>query len=958
MAHDGDNAWGGGSSYYSESVPGLMNAAASRGYRPTTIQQFLAEHPVPVSDYVHVEDGAWVNAANDWGHPQFVNWLWPPTRAPNDPARISSDPRTWYDLETPGWSEDWRNWAVIIAGANYCETAEQITRETGSCVLSWKIQEPVQRNGINNNPNAAEQAWHYYLAGLDSGFMYYGTALDDEVKPTLACNRAIAFAEQVINAHPELDRTPPTVFKPQRFPWNPGGAGWGPLTGYRPVGLDGYPPYSSDFYVWTHVFDVSSVATVTLFVREDEDGINPLSDDANETYAGGPGVGVWVALPMTRRSVPKENVTGNPEISFFIEPRAIADYYFARVRGYRDRLLDYYVEAVDARGNVHKTDIQHVYVGDDGTAQEPVSFSPDPRDNAPLVITYRSAGRPLEAVAPVRLHLSFDGGNTWAEFTMNGQIGSNWISTNAVPPCAPNATVWFSDLSRSIVDDNAGVYWSIAIRHVEPEPPPLGAAAVSFDPPNPSNGVPVRITYMPNDGVLKSAAQVYIHIGRNGWNDILIPDPAMTPTGANWVYTYMPPLNTYQINCCFNDGNTWDTRGGANWNIAVAGTTGAGMATIAAVAGSPVILPPPSSGQNNVGESFDLNRAGGYAATCDQGGFGSFGQIYINYDSTNFYIGGVGCDLAGGSNAMLIFLGFNTLADDAYTLWEISGPPRGLDILHNFMFDQPMDIAIVLGDEYGDGTFTNFYLADGYDFGQGCFYLSASGRFVPVAGARLTQFDGAGTAATLTTDDDGERLMNRWKAAIPWTSLAAPSGLVSITECWLAGLVVSSSTNGNDRYISGNYLGAGASETLTDNNYGFNFVELQVLAVTLPPPDSDGDGIPDEWELQHCGRLDAMDGRTDTDEDGFPDIAEFRAGTDPVNAASLLRIRSLTTDAKGSILRWESVAGKRYDLYQTTNLLSPAVPLVTAIPATPPTNIFADALGPGPARFYQVRLGL
>ena len=73
----------------------------------------------------------------------------------------------------------------------WAETAEAITLANGGSVLAWKIQEPTQRNGTNNNPNAAEQAWHYFLGGLDSGFMYYGTALDDEVKQTLAANRAL-----------------------------------------------------------------------------------------------------------------------------------------------------------------------------------------------------------------------------------------------------------------------------------------------------------------------------------------------------------------------------------------------------------------------------------------------------------------------------------------------------------------------------------------------------------------------------------------------------------------------------------------------------------------------------------------------------------------------------------------------------------------------------------------------
>jgi chitodextrinase len=371
MAHDGDNAWGGGSSYYFESVPGLMNEAASKGYHPITIEQFLAWHPVPDNDVVHVEDGAWVNAANDWGHPQYINWLWPPTRPPSNPQYNSQDPRTWYDLETPGWTEDWRNWAVLVAGANFCETAEQITLSNGGSVQAWKIQEPYQKNGTYNNPNEAERAWHFYLGGLDSGFMYYGTSLDDEVKQSIACNRAIGLAKLVTDPNPNLDQTPPTVFKPQRFPWNPGGMGWGPLTGYRAVGFEGKPPWPSDFYIWTHVFDVSGVSNVTLKVRTDNDGVNPLASNQNETYAGGAEVGPWASIAMTKRTIPKGNVTGDSTINFFIEPDYIADYYFAKVIGYRNVLLDYYVEAVDTRGNIHKSDIQHVWVADDGMVASP-----------------------------------------------------------------------------------------------------------------------------------------------------------------------------------------------------------------------------------------------------------------------------------------------------------------------------------------------------------------------------------------------------------------------------------------------------------------------------------------------------------------------------------------------------------------------------------------------------------
>lgn len=484
LAHDGDNAWGGGASYYENSVPGLFNEASGKGYRPTTIQQFLADHPVPTGDVVHIEDGAWVNAANDWGHPQFINWLYPPTRSPSDPGYNAADPRTKYDFENPGWTEDWRNWAVLVAGANYCETAEQITLTNGGTVQAYKIQEPVQRNGLNNNPNAAEQAWHYYLGGLDSGFMYYGDSLDDEVKQTLAVNRAVGFATNVIG-NAALDTTPPTVFKPQRFPWNPGGKGWGQLTGYTPVGFEGKPAWPCDFHIWTHVFDVSGTTNVTLFVRADNDGVNPVANNDNELYAGGASVGAWVALPMNKRVVPTGNVTGNPNLNFFLTPAAIADYYWAKITGYTNVLLDYYIMAVDTKGNTNRTDIQHVWV-DAGSVETPssprVSVSPTPPvAGNPVTINYTPTGGPISAANPVKIHL---GWNNWASViapdpSMTFNAASNrWEYSATIPLNATQLDAAFNNGSGTW-DNNGGADWHFTVTAGTPQPPaqPTGTVA-------------------------------------------------------------------------------------------------------------------------------------------------------------------------------------------------------------------------------------------------------------------------------------------------------------------------------------------------------------------------------------------------------------------------------------------------------------------------------------------------
>jgi hypothetical protein len=367
FAHDGDNAWGGGFDYYNNSVPGLANAMDNQGYVPTTIQDFLDDHPVAASDVVKVEDGSWFNAANDWGHPQFINWLWP---------MYTSN----YRFDPNGWTEDARNWAVLVANENHVQMAEDLS---SSSLNTADVVAP------NANSSLAEKAWHFLLPAFTSGYMYYGASLDMEVKQTLACNIASAYADSLIAQHPNTDNTAPNVFIPQRFPYNPGGTGYGPIYGYQQV------QNSSDFHVWTFAYDVKGVQSAVLKYRLDNDGDNPLSNNDNETYAGGPSVGNWQSITMSSRAFPKTNVTNNPDIDFFILPDHIANLYWAEITGLSDTLVDYYVEVTDVNGNVSKTPIQHVYVGGSnpgtgnyGHNNPNLSWSPQwPQKNDTITIT-------------------------------------------------------------------------------------------------------------------------------------------------------------------------------------------------------------------------------------------------------------------------------------------------------------------------------------------------------------------------------------------------------------------------------------------------------------------------------------------------------------------------------------------------------------------------------------------
>lgn len=54
------------------------------------------------------------------------------------------------------------------------------------------------------------------------------------------------------------------------------------------------------------------------------------------------------------------------------------------------------------------------------------------------------------------------------------------------------------------------------------------------------------------------------------------------------------------------------------------------------------------------------------------------------------------------------------------------------------------------------------------------------------------------------------------------------------------------------------------------------------LVTSQVPPDSDSDGMPDEWERRYgLNPLDPSDGNLDKDHDGYRNIEEFLNRTDP-----------------------------------------------------------------------------
>jgi hypothetical protein len=78
--------------------------------------------------------------------------------------------------------------------------------------------------------------------------------------------------------------------------------------------------------------------------------------------------------------------------------------------------------------------------------------------------------------------------------------------------------------------------------------------------------------------------------------------------------------------------------------------------------------------------------------------------------------------------------------------------------------------------------------------------------------------------------------------------------------------------------------------------------------------DADGDGLPNSWERRFGLNWLEPDSETDSDLDGFGNLAEYRAGTDPLDSASALLIQrmQISFDEGRLALRWHAVPGHGY----------------------------------------------
>lgn len=1068
---DGDNYGMKNSEAWNKQFGDFLSMCQNNGdFEFTSVQDYLGLYPPNATDVIHVEPGSWVGI--DGGTPYFDKWL-------SYENRSGEMPDMW-------------SWSVLVAAQNRVILADSLEGGYSMNDVEW---------GIGSD---TAKAWHYYLNGETSCYWYwdFDRANPWDGNPTRACNMAVESANKVIGRHAGTDNKGPSIFPPQRtcptsdgkerVCHNPGGYMWNASS-----------PDPSDFDVWSFVYDVSELQAggVKLYWRTDKDGLNPISSVQNETYAGGNEVNAWNTLTMTASWWPSLKGPAN----IVPDPSCRAQRFTARLAGQNNVFVDYFVEAIDTKGNVSRSDIQHVFVGasNTNTPQPYVSFDPSaPNGCHPVTVKYKKSGSPLGA-GQVYLHIGrnnwqgvldpdpamTDGGDYWtytytlpagtheidcafrnASGTWDSNGGADYkvavancggsvgpaVQFSADPSdCAPLTvtytasnrplsgkaavymmlqlppqTNWVDHLMTSLYPDvwqvavtpannstsalctfhdgaSSGRVWdgqdyTTAVRHCSSG---TNASAVVFDPASPNGCENVTITYQPNDGDLRAAHPVYIHIGRNNWKDLASSDPAMTAlSNGNWSYTYTPPPGTYEINCCFTDGGSvWDNHSKQDWKVAVAGCSNINGLLILTPAGDVEVGAATSN--HLVAGVADASLAG--QLTWSNALTGGHGQIPAGttWSVSSVPLGpGVNVITVSGTNqpATVSTGGYDNAAAAIYndgwqdgdnggsgfTGWTLYRDTTNQDLAGQFLSSDNTNCNI---GAKAWGLYANSDklseakrpFAGTLAVGQKFFVRMDNGHIDQgrgigialqnAAGGTLWQFffNGGDTNYNLTGASTsigwtraGLELEFTLTATDTYSVVITPYGSSTLTY---SGHLESLADKGIKQFRAWNYA-AGSGEAA--NFYLNDLTLLQVAAgagsrfsdtvnVTRLSSflDSDGDGIDDDWErLQFNNLLTTADANSDWDGDGALDGQEWLANTDPKDKNSCFRLQSMVGGSTlGNVITWQSVAGKRYMILGSTNLLQGFAPLQSNLLATPPANVWTDTLSGVMLRFYQVK---
>ncbi len=220
-----------------------------------------------------------------------------------------------------------------------------------------------------------------------------------------------------------------------------------------------------------------------------------------------------------------------------------------------------------------------------------------------------------------------------------------------------------------------------------------------------------------------------------------------------------------------------------------------------------------------------------------------------------------------------------------------------------------------------------------------------------------------GVARSLATQNDGQ-----FGDPLKWSGATAPLPAANsmVPNLRLAfGFPVPITPRNSGNFLNGVWQGnltvhQPATNMFLGADVGNGHNALSSLFSVLVNPDTNGNGLPDEWEIRYFGSLNAPNGgpNDDPDGDGTTNLQEYLAGTNPLDPADVFKITSVQIVEADVGISFATVMAHRYRVERTADLRSGVWAAVAEnLAGTGGILQVRDANGTSqPQRFYRVRL--
>ncbi len=378
-------------------------------------------------------------------------------------------------------------------------------------------------------------------------------------------------------------------------------------------------------------------------------------------------------------------------------------------------------------------------------------------------------------------------------------------------------------------------------------------------------------------------------------------------------------------------------------------------------------------GYTNVSDFFDVMDSCGYAYVDN-------GNGYLELDASLLYTNTLANPLFNGSDANINQIGFGDgFLDvcDVYVTFRRSLDPtlcwfqrfwtNGVRAAES-LCDQPAPAAPLPAALPASAASVNFASAD---------FIASAGQTlqIPVTAKIVGNYPLRVLMLNLTvTPLDGSPALTTAVQFTPNPSLGAPTinssqGNANYAATWLNNAITGLSGDATLGLLTVQ-IPAGANSSAA---YAIRFehasaspnglaslpskVQTGLITLSDRSASSWNDGIADAWRLRYFGSIQNLLSApgADADGDGANNAHESKAGTDPNDAASVLRLRLNQESSQDFVIRWPSGVNKQYVVERSSSLSAPVWSAISTNTGTGDELEFHDTSGGPVIRFYRVR---